>query len=323
MPESTQATSEATEYSEVFIGECITGSCDRPATVRVYEDFVLCALHHAHYEAGHDADEAGLALDLMAGWRSVAAMHGNGYLLELFEYAKGELLERKGAADRRLEQLKRIDLENVGNTEIRVEMGRQAGKKPEQEEAGAMPKLSAFGRQLVALTGYMGEDLTRLATDMVWMAGHSKRTDVADAGELVEALEARMRSASAGAGGVLPEGFVADLAEGLRLPGPERDALARAYAYDEDHQPAEGRSVLTEINHHMSQAAVLLQESHPIDEDEDEAWREARHALAGAGLIVAKLLRGRRSEGSRTALGEEGGEPESGGASEDGEAADA
>ena len=48
--------------------------------VRVYEDFVLCALHHAMHEVGEDIDEAGIGLELVAGWLSVATMHANGYL---------------------------------------------------------------------------------------------------------------------------------------------------------------------------------------------------------------------------------------------------
>lgn len=231
MTESTQV--QDPEYSEVFIGECIAGSCDRPATVRVYEDFVLCALHHMRHEAGQDVDEAGIALELMAGWRSVAAMHGNGYLLELFEYAKGELLERKAAADRRQDQLDRIDRENVGDTEIRLEMGTLVGK-PEQEEAGAasLPPLSALGRQLVALSGYIGEDLRRLARDLVSTAGGEYE---ADRENVVPALEARMRSAD---GDERLPGLLVAIADGLGLTAPERAGLAMAYAYD-DHSEAE------------------------------------------------------------------------------------
>ncbi|MDP9476204.1 MAG: hypothetical protein M3R38_11080 [Actinomycetota bacterium] len=231
MTENTQAS--GVEYAEEFIGECTTGDCDRPATVRVYEDFVLCALHHMMYEAGEDADEAGIALELMAGWRSVAAMHGNRPLLELFEFAKRELLERKGAADRRQEQLERIDRENVGNTEIRLQMGQLVGKS-DQEEAGALPELSAFGRQLVALTGYPGEDLRRLARDMVSTAGGPYE---ADRENLVPALEARMLSAW---GEELPPGFLEALADGLGLSEPERNGLAMAYAFG--REPAEPES---------------------------------------------------------------------------------
>ncbi len=231
MTENTQAS--GIEYAQEFIGECTTGSCDRPATVRVYEDFVLCALHHMMYEAGEDADEAGIALELMAGWRSVAAMHGNRPLLELFEFAKRELLERKGAADRRQEQLEHIDRENEANQEIRLQMGQLVGKS-DQEEAGALPELSAFGRQLVALTGYPGEDLRRLARDMVSTAGGPYE---ADRENLVPALEARMLSAW---GDELPPGFLEALADGLGLSEPERNGLAMAYAFG--REPAEPES---------------------------------------------------------------------------------
>ncbi len=221
MTENTQAS--GVEYAQTFIGECTTGSCDRPATVRVYEDFVLCALHHMMHEVGHDADEAGLALDLMAGWRSVAAMHGNRPLLELFEYAKGELLERKGAADRRQDQLDRIDLENVGNTEIRLEMGqRSLADKPEQEEPKEEPK----------------------------------------------------------------------------------------------EQPADYPDVYAAVNGLLSEAAALLKRSHPPTNEEDEAAREALHALSAAGLIVSRLLRGRRAEDPHADAGREAAEPESGAGSE-------
>ncbi|MDP9476793.1 MAG: hypothetical protein M3R38_14090 [Actinomycetota bacterium] len=227
MTESRQAS--GVEYAEEFIGECLVGSCDRPATVRVYEDFVLCALHHMMHEAGHDADEAGLALELLGGWRSVAAMHGNGYLLELFEFAKADLLERKATADRRQDQLERIDRENVGNTETRLEMGRRrlADKKPEQEEPKEEPK----------------------------------------------------------------------------------------------EQPADYPDVYAAVNGLLSEAAALLKRSHPPTNEEDEAAREALHALSAAGLIVSRLLRGRRraSLGPHADAGqeeEEAAEPESGADSE-------
>jgi hypothetical protein len=101
------------EFAETFIGECITGDCDRPATVRVWEDFILCALHHTMHEVGEDQDEAGIGLELLAGWLSVATMHGNGYLQGLLGYAKDELLERKEWADRRMDQLQQDALSNA------------------------------------------------------------------------------------------------------------------------------------------------------------------------------------------------------------------
>ena len=52
------------EYSEVYIGECIPESCDRPAMVRVYEDYVyvLCALHNQRRVIGSEVDAVGTGL---------------------------------------------------------------------------------------------------------------------------------------------------------------------------------------------------------------------------------------------------------------------
>ncbi len=139
MTEQTETRTEGLEFAETFIGECITGTCGRPATVRVWEDFILCALHHTMHEVGGDQDEAGIGLELVAGWLSVATMHGNGYLQGLLGYAKDELLHRKEWAGRRMDQLRQVEHENVGNDRIRLEMGkaRQAREEEERQNAPA------------------------------------------------------------------------------------------------------------------------------------------------------------------------------------------
>jgi hypothetical protein len=121
------------EYAETFIGECIAGDCGRPATVRVHENFVLCALHHLHYEVGQDHDEASIGLELVEGWRSIAAVHNNEYLSGLLGYAKDELLERKIEAERRQAQIDRAFRESEPNVGIRLGMS-EAGKGSEEGE---------------------------------------------------------------------------------------------------------------------------------------------------------------------------------------------
>ncbi len=116
---------EELTYSETFIGECTVGTCTRPATVRVHEDFVLCALHHLRWEAGDDHDEVSLALELIAGWRSMASMHGNDYLVRMFEAAEEDLEVLRDKAKRRQIQLERVEVENIPNEELRMQMGAQ------------------------------------------------------------------------------------------------------------------------------------------------------------------------------------------------------
>lgn len=220
LEERKQDVEEEITYAEEYIGECTAGSCDRPATVRVYEDFMLCALHYMRYEAREDIDEATMALGLIKGWHSVANMHGNDYLIRMFNRASEELREIEGAARLRRAQLKRVDYENEHAHDLRTRGGLAA--RSEQEEAGALPELSALGRQLVALTGYPGADLTRFARDMVRTAGYGE--------ELVPTVEARLLSADAGP---LPDDFLAALADGLGLTQLGRKGLAMAYAFDE------------------------------------------------------------------------------------------
>ena len=74
--EQTEAHPADVEYSEVFIGDGTDGACCRSATVRVYEDFVLCALHHRLYEITEELNDANLALELVAPWHSVAKAGG-------------------------------------------------------------------------------------------------------------------------------------------------------------------------------------------------------------------------------------------------------
>lgn len=132
----TEEMGQAIEYSEAYIGECIVGECDRPATVRVYENFVLCALHYLAREIAEAYDEASLASELMAGWRSVAVTHHNGFLLELFEYASKEATEQKGRMEAWTELLARADLESDPNERLRSKMGRaRAGEEPSESSA--------------------------------------------------------------------------------------------------------------------------------------------------------------------------------------------
>lgn len=114
---------EGLEYAESFIGECNAGGCTRPATVRVYDDFVLCALHHLRREAGEEVDEAADALELIEGWRSVADMQRNDYLVGLLDAAAIELRDRLAQAERRAAQIEQVEFENVPNEEVRRLLG--------------------------------------------------------------------------------------------------------------------------------------------------------------------------------------------------------
>ncbi len=126
---------EELTYSDVFIGECTVGTCTRPATVRVHEDFVLCALHHLHYEAGEDYDATNLALELIAGWHSMANMHGNDYLARMFEAAEEDLQVLRDKAERRRIQAERVEADNIPNEEVRMRMGEKASEERKEDSA--------------------------------------------------------------------------------------------------------------------------------------------------------------------------------------------
>ncbi len=119
-------------FAETFIGECVVGTCTRPATVRVHENFVLCAMHHLHREAGEDFDEANLALELIAGWHSMANFHGNDYLDRMFAAAEEDLEVLRDKAQRRQKQAERVEVENIPNEEVRMQMGEKAKEKREE-----------------------------------------------------------------------------------------------------------------------------------------------------------------------------------------------
>lgn len=112
-------------YSETFIGECIVGSCGRPATVRVHEDFVMCALHYHVHHLGENIDEMNLALELMKGWRSEAKHHHNDYLVRLFDSAMSECQEKFDTFEEMMADVQQAERESIPNERIRVEMGRK------------------------------------------------------------------------------------------------------------------------------------------------------------------------------------------------------
>ncbi len=111
------------EYSEVFIGECTVGSCARPATIQIWESFVLCALHHAMHEASRKSDDAHLALELLKPWRAHADMHRLGHLVEGLDRIIEDEKIRCEDAQEYVSQLERIEVESVPNEEIRLQMG--------------------------------------------------------------------------------------------------------------------------------------------------------------------------------------------------------
>ncbi len=208
------------EYSEVFIGECTVGSCTRPATVRMWENFVLCALHHAMHEVSRKSDDAHLALELLRPWRDHAQTHRLGGLIEDLDRIIADENIRYLDAQEYMSQLERIEVESVPNEDIRLQMG---ARRKEEEE---------------------------------------------------------------------------------RSQEKARDA--------EPEKPDDGPTVLTAVNRLLQEASVLLSESHPPTEEEEEAQLEAKHAIADAGLILAKELqrkeRSRRPRQEDEAALERGGE---------------
>lgn len=111
----------STEFFENYIGECISGSCDRPATVRVHKDFVLCALHNQRRVIGEEADAVGIGLDMLKGWRSEAEFHGAYSLVAVFGVAEHYLKERQELIVEMGEHAKQIDRENVSNHAFRTQ----------------------------------------------------------------------------------------------------------------------------------------------------------------------------------------------------------
>lgn len=110
-------------YSETFIGDCSRGCC-RPATVRVHNDFKLCALHHLEFEITEEVNGAGLGIDVLKQTISEAEFHGADGLVEHLQQLLAYEEERLALARRRQAQLDQVEEERDGG----VTRERMAGR---------------------------------------------------------------------------------------------------------------------------------------------------------------------------------------------------
>lgn len=203
------------EYAETYIGDCTDGDCDRVATVRVHDEWVLCSLHHEIYLLAREADDADLTLDFIKKWRSQAQAHDLGFIQLCFDRAVDDLADRKEIIRERRDALNRIEAESVANHDLRIEMG-------ERLKRDALTYPTAFARILSELAHYLGEDWRKFAGKMVSTAGDKYGAVAWDW------LYSELMDTS---GRVQPDGFMADLAAGLGLDARQRTKLAMAYTY--------------------------------------------------------------------------------------------
>lgn len=115
------------EYIGTYIEECGSGGCDRPATVRVHNDFVLCALHHHDLYVAEEINAVEIAFEMLPGWRSEAEFHGATHLAAMIEVAERYLTAHAEYVKELPAQTDHIERENVGDQEMRrVERARGA-----------------------------------------------------------------------------------------------------------------------------------------------------------------------------------------------------
>lgn len=155
MTERTETPLKGVQYSETFIGECSRG-CGRPATVRIHNEWVVCALHHLGFEASERANEAGLALDLMKAWRSEAKFHGCLNLVAGLDRIAGEERKRAGKAQ---EEFDAVERESQPDHEFRRRMGEkrcedERSDTSEQESPKAVCSLPGCERPEAADDGH-------------------------------------------------------------------------------------------------------------------------------------------------------------------------
>lgn len=123
MKEQTE-TPAGLHYSETFIGDCVSGECDRPATVRVNGSFVLCALHYLKWELSQEVNQSSLGLELLQAWRDQAEMHRlEGLAEKLDRIMEAEELCLQVATSH-VEQLDQAD-EEANPDETRQRMGKK------------------------------------------------------------------------------------------------------------------------------------------------------------------------------------------------------
>ena len=100
------------EYSAVYIGESSRG-CGRPATVRLYKEWVVCALHYAEFLVTERVNEANLALDIIGPFRSEAEFHNCGNLVAALDRIAEDERARQAAAREEMEAFRRIAHEST------------------------------------------------------------------------------------------------------------------------------------------------------------------------------------------------------------------
>ena len=121
------------DFADVFIGECTVASCDRPATTRVFEGFVLCAHHRLRYELGQDEDAASHALQLLRAWRDQATMHETlRGLAEELNDVMDRFDDRYQDARERLILFDRAEDEGRDPVGLRSALLKKGGERPEQ-----------------------------------------------------------------------------------------------------------------------------------------------------------------------------------------------
>ncbi len=108
------------EYADEYIGECIAGSCDSPATVQIHKDFKHCALHALAYELGEEEDDMSIAAGMLRGWKSQSEYEGCGFLARVLDNALAECEERKSRAHSQRDQLWQVDREVMPNHDLRT-----------------------------------------------------------------------------------------------------------------------------------------------------------------------------------------------------------
>jgi hypothetical protein len=202
------------KYSEAYIGDCTDGNCDRVATVRIHDEWVVCTLHHEGHLLFEEHNEIDLTLGLIKSWRSQADAHGLDSIQQVFDRATFDLSQRREAVKERREALDRIEQESIANHDMRVEMG---------ERVAAIQYPSAFARVLAQLAHYEGDDWAQFAADMTHTAG--QKWGAAEA----EWLHANLMGT---AHLEPPAGFMDDLASSLGLDVRQQTKLAMAYTYE-------------------------------------------------------------------------------------------
>lgn len=113
-------TSTFPEYADEYIGECVVGSCDSPATVQLHGGFMHCALHALGYEIGYEIDEMNLCAGLLRGFEAQAVYEGRDYVARALAAPLAECEERVRLAESWRMQVDKVDREVMPNHDLRT-----------------------------------------------------------------------------------------------------------------------------------------------------------------------------------------------------------